>query len=247
VRSQFSRSCYKRRMGAGFIARHPSRRPFLGSIRSGTLCVPILLSKDYAKKSSCERRIERMPWTAKFYLLMPWTEAVFFVCNSSVLAISKTFVPFLSRNCVRDFSRFLNDTANGVFSLFDNTTGGSNTGTGFAALGNNTTGSFNTANGVNALLDDTTGNSNTATGFQALQGNTTGANNTANGFNALASNTTGFGNAAMGDQALQGNTTGNANIAIGTNALVGNTTGGSNTAIGNGALFETLLAIPTRL
>jgi hypothetical protein len=38
-----------------------------------------------------------------------------------------------------------NNTASGVFALFDNTTGDSNTATGLAALGDNTTGSNNTA------------------------------------------------------------------------------------------------------
>ena len=45
---------------------------------------------------------------------MPCTEAVFVVCDSSVLAISKTFVLFLSRNCWRDFSRFLNENDDSI-------------------------------------------------------------------------------------------------------------------------------------
>jgi len=124
-----------------------------------------------------------------------------------------------------------------VFALFDNTTGGSNTATGFGALGDNTTGSSNTADGANTLLNNTTGQNNTATGFQALQNNTTGANNTAGGVNALISNTTGFGNTAMGFQASQSTTTGGGNTAIGTNALQSDTIGGGNTAIGSGALL----------
>ena len=39
---------------AGFTAQRPLRRPFLGSIRSGTLCAPIPLSKNSARKSSRE-------------------------------------------------------------------------------------------------------------------------------------------------------------------------------------------------
>jgi hypothetical protein len=38
---------------AGFVTRL-SRRPFLGSIRSGTRCAPIPLSKNSARKSSHE-------------------------------------------------------------------------------------------------------------------------------------------------------------------------------------------------
>ena len=115
--------------------------------------------------------------------------------------------------------------------------GGSNTATGFGALGDNTTGSSNTADGANTLLNNTTGQNNTATGFQALQNNTTGANDTASGVNALISNTTGFGNTAMGFQASQSTTTGGGNTAIGTNALQSDTIGGGNTAIGSGALL----------
>src|SRR4029453_1192824 len=45
---------------AGFVTRL-SRRPFLGSIRSGTRCAPIPLSKNSATKSSTE------------YLQLAWT------------------------------------------------------------------------------------------------------------------------------------------------------------------------------
>ena len=44
--------CYKRPIVAGFTAQRLLRRPFLGSIRSGTLCAPIPLSKNSARKSS---------------------------------------------------------------------------------------------------------------------------------------------------------------------------------------------------
>ena len=45
-------SCYKRPMAA--FSQCPLRRPFLGSIRSGTLCAAIPLSKNSARKSSRE-------------------------------------------------------------------------------------------------------------------------------------------------------------------------------------------------
>ena len=56
MRSQLLPSCYKRPMLAGFTAQRPLRRPFLGSIRSGTPCAPIPLSKNSARKSSRELR-----------------------------------------------------------------------------------------------------------------------------------------------------------------------------------------------
>ncbi len=116
--------------------------------------------------------------------------------------------------------------------FFDNTTGGSNTANGFAALGNNITGNSNTATGVNALLNNTTGANNTATGYQALLNNTTAFGNTATGFQALQSNITGGGNTAIGTSALPADTTGGGNTAIGSAALLNDTTGDSNTALG---------------
>ena len=41
-------------MVAGFTAQRPSRRPFLGSTQSGTLCAQIRFSKNFARKSSRE-------------------------------------------------------------------------------------------------------------------------------------------------------------------------------------------------
>ena len=52
VPSRFSASCYKRPIVAGFTAQRPSRRRFLGSIRSGIRCAVIPLSKSSARKSS---------------------------------------------------------------------------------------------------------------------------------------------------------------------------------------------------
>jgi hypothetical protein len=123
-----------------------------------------------------------------------------------------------------------------VFALFDNTIGGSNTATGFAALGNNSSGNSNTAAGSNALLNNTTGSFNTANGVNTLLSNTTANNNTAIGYQALLSNTAGFGNTAVGFHALQSSVTGNANTALGATALSGNTAGGGNTAFGTGTL-----------
>jgi hypothetical protein len=155
-----------------------------------------------------------------------------------------------------------NNTANGVFSLQNNTTGSSNTANGRSALLSNTTGASNTANGVNALQGNTTGTGNTANGVNALFSNTTGANNTANGVTALFNNTNGSGNTANGVNAgrfIADNTTANSitnnsvflgseskplannqtnQIVIGHNAI-GN---GSNTVtLGNTSIIKTFL------
>jgi hypothetical protein len=49
-RSQLSLGCYKCHTMVGFTSKRLLRRPFLGSIRFGTLCAPIPLSKNYARK-----------------------------------------------------------------------------------------------------------------------------------------------------------------------------------------------------
>jgi endosialidase-like protein len=127
------------------------------------------------------------------------------------------------------------NTANGAFTLGNNTEGNNNTANGFTALDSNTTGSDNTAVGVYALFSNTTGSDNTANGAFALYSNTTGETNTALGFQALYSNTTG-GNTAVGFQALLSNTVGSRNVAVGVAALLGLTSGDSNTAVGNVSL-----------
>jgi len=64
----------------------------------------------------------------------------------------------------------------GVQALYSNTTGLSNTATGYQALFSNITGGSNTANGVRALYC-ATGGGNIALGFQAGVNLTTGSNN----------------------------------------------------------------------
>jgi hypothetical protein len=124
------------------------------------------------------------------------------------------------------------NTATGFDALSHNTTGGNNTASGYLALTLNTTGGANTASGVQALYFNTSGSDNTANGVYALLNNTTGNNNTANGDFAMAANTTGSSNTASGLAALNNNTIGSQNTASGVDALVGNTTGGNNVAIG---------------
>ena len=140
------------------------------------------------------------------------------------------------------------NTANGVNSLYLNTTGYNNTAYGYASLYSNTSGSLNTANGFRSLYSNiasyntaygsgslysnTTGGYNTANGVNSLYLNTTGSNNTANGLQALYNNTTGGSNTANGVNSLYSNTTGYFNVANGYQSLNSNTTGSQNTADG---------------
>jgi hypothetical protein len=123
------------------------------------------------------------------------------------------------------------------------TRAGDNTGIGWQALVNSSTGTQNTAIGSGALEGGgfgNTGSYNTATGFQAMHYNVDGGGNVADGWQALYSNHSGIYNTASGTQALYSNTTGNSNTALGAGALQSNQTGGQNTAIGNSALLFNL-------
>lgn len=131
----------------------------------------------------------------------------------------------------------MSNTGSGYNALVLNTTGAGNTANGAGALESNTAGNNNTAIGGGALLLNTTGSSNTATGLDSLALNSTGASNTANGKSALAFNTTGGNNTASGAGALFSNTTGSYNTANGTGAIGSNTTGTANTASGYQALI----------
>jgi len=138
------------------------------------------------------------------------------------------------------------NTGVGYFALADLTSGGQNAANGTGALLHNTSGSGNTANGDDALNANTTGSFNTASGKYALVDNTTGYGNTANGTGALQNNTTGSYNAANGMQALAANTSGSYNVANGNAALLASTTGSYNTANGYEALQTTITASTTR-
>jgi Chaperone of endosialidase len=120
-----------------------------------------------------------------------------------------------------------------VNALIQNTTGSTNTATGFGSLNNNTTGNNNTAAGTGSLESNTTGFTNSAVGGAALRNNTTGAQNTAIGGEALLSNTTGNNNIGVGMSAGYNLTTGNNNIAMGLNAGSKLTTGNDDIDIGN--------------
>src|SRR5438876_7655028 len=81
-------------------------------------------------------------------------------------------------------------TAEGCNVLNFLTSGAGNTGLGWHALYDNTTGSYNTAVGAGALIFNN-GDSNTAVGAAALLLNTTGTENTAVGTDAMVYNDTG--------------------------------------------------------
>jgi hypothetical protein len=142
------------------------------------------------------------------------------------------------------------NTADGWFSLTNNTDGSFNTGVGAGTLtlnlGNQSTGDGvdNTAVGAAALFLNISGSDNTAVGTAALLNND-GDTNTAVGAFALNQNTTGAGHTAVGFGALRNNIVGafnavptglGGNTAIGANALFTNTSGNGNTAVGGGAL-----------
>ena len=109
--------------------------------------------------------------------------------------------------------------------------GSYNSAFGVTSLNNNTTGHQNCAFGHTALLSNTTGYYNSAFGQASLQGNTVGLGNCAFGLNALLTNTT-SNNSAFGFCSMQSTTTGSNNSAFGTTSLFANTTGTSNCAFG---------------
>jgi hypothetical protein len=131
------------------------------------------------------------------------------------------------------------DTGTGYGALANNTSGSFNTANGYQALSANTNGGLNTAVGYQALSANASGNDNTANGTFALAANVTGNNNTANGYTALSANLVGSGNTANGHAALNANINGNMNTACGLSALQNNKLSSYNTAVGAGALQNT--------
>lgn len=130
------------------------------------------------------------------------------------------------------------NTGLGYRALRDNTSGARNTATGAEALRSNTIGANNTATGGYAMRSNTSGQNNTATGYLALFYNGTASFNTATGASSMRLNTTGEYNTATGFAALHDNSSGDWNTAQGTNALRTNTTGHRNTAVGGYALYS---------
>ncbi len=148
-----------------------------------------------------------------------------------------------------------------------------NTGLGFQALQNVSTGWINTAVGAYTLTANTAGSHNTAAGGWALHGNTLGFSNTGIGAYALHSNTTASQNTAVGVEALRTLSFSNSNsmwqaantavgyrslyntdavlsiddginnTAVGANSMYANTTGRANTAVGYSALRSNTTAV----
>ena len=99
---------------------------------------------------------------------------------------------------------------------YGNTSGSSNTATGYQALFNSVTAARSTAVGFQALHQQAGGNGDTtAIGYRALFNNTTGGRNDAVGSGALGTNTTGSDNTAIGDLAGSSLTTGSGNVCVG--------------------------------
>ncbi len=96
-------------------------------------------------------------------------------------------------------------------------------------------GSKNTGMGYNALNDLTSGYGNTAMGNQALRLMQAGYNNVAMGQDALYTATGGWANMAIGRNALFSLVDGNNNVAVGKDAGWGTTTGDQNIFIGTDA------------
>jgi hypothetical protein len=99
------------------------------------------------------------------------------------------------------------NTAIGVYSLVNNTTGFDNTAIGLQALYNNTTGGKNIAIGLNALSNNITGDQNIAIGHAASTLNDNDSNSIVIGAGnlGLGSNTTSIGNSATTTTGLYGN------------------------------------------
>ena len=99
------------------------------------------------------------------------------------------------------------NTAIGVYSLVNNTTGFDNTAIGLQALYNNTTGGKNVAIGLNSLSSNTTGDQNIAIGHAANTLNDTDSNSIVIGAGSLGlgSNTTVIGTPETTVTGLYGN------------------------------------------
>jgi len=132
------------------------------------------------------------------------------------------------------------NTAIGVNSLLDVTTGNGNTAIGSNAGSNITAGDSNTAIGRSSLRDATIANNNTAIGVDTLTINLDGSSNTAVGHRSLYNAAGATENTAVGKDSLRDLTTGNGNTAVGYGAGANTTTGESNTAIGYQSLFGNL-------
>jgi hypothetical protein len=127
------------------------------------------------------------------------------------------------------------------YQAFFSSTGTRNTGLGYRAGFNNSTGTYNTfiggpdgSFGWSAGYSTTTGSFNTALGGGALANNIGADNNSAVGYQSLFLNASGTQNAAFGNVALRAST-GSNNSALGYAAGNTLTSGSNNTFIGSNA------------
>jgi len=112
-----------------------------------------------------------------------------------------------------------------------NSTAWQNTGVGYGALLQDTSGAYNTAVGSGALYADNIGFNNTAIGYNAMGYNTAGGANTATGVVALFNVDGGNANTADGVAALY-STWASENTGIGAYSLQADQGGAENTAVG---------------
>ena len=124
------------------------------------------------------------------------------------------------------------NTAVGIATLHNTTTGFNNTATGYKSLWSNTVGGGNSSYGVYALHNNLGGNANVAVGYKALYLNQSGIANVASGHDALHSNSYGDDNTANGYRAMRQNVSGSFNTASGSKSLLTNITGTYNTGLG---------------
>lgn len=131
-----------------------------------------------------------------------------------------------------DFDNVLFNTFLG-YQVGSDTTGNSNSGTGYQSLYSLTTGNGNDAHGYQSLYSDVGGGGNSSYGYRSLYTNISGSNNVAVGYTALFVNTA-SNNVGIGYEAGDSITTGGSNTVIGFGAGDNITTGANNIIIGAG-------------
>jgi hypothetical protein len=130
------------------------------------------------------------------------------------------------------------NTTSGYRTLYNNTTGSSNSAFGYEALNFNTTGGQNIALGYQALFANTTGSNNIALGNQSSWSNVTGYDNISIGASSMTQNNSGIRNLAIGTSSLYWNIYGNNNIGLGDESFASNRFGSDNVSIGYRAAFN---------
>lgn len=155
--------------------------------------------------------------------------------NANTTGANNTAIGFQSYRSNTDGA---NNTSIGYASQFETNTTGADANTSIGAYSlNKNQATENTGLGYGALKQTTTGHSNTAAGSSAMFLNTTGYKNVGVGIDALYNNTTGFFNVAMGQEAMYFNGTGYGNTAIGQRAGY-NCAGTHNLFLGDSAGFS---------